>query len=74
MNIKWNNLVVLLLVIAALIMLPRLPSLLAVITDNLRGIGPHHSTDDKVIGLITFALICLTLVAVVRLLIDRGRH
>ena len=68
MGIKWNNIVALVLTIVLIVVLVSNPSLLELTTTNLRGIGPGHSTDDKVMGLITLGLIGVLIVAIVRIL------
>ncbi|MCC6681240.1 MAG: hypothetical protein IT445_10115 [Phycisphaeraceae bacterium] len=68
MQIKWNNIIAVLLGILAIAIFAAYPGLVAGLINNLRGIGPGHPTEDKVMGLIAFGLIGILLVAIVLLL------
>ncbi len=70
MKIKWNNVVVLALVVFALVIglrfLPEIGGLLS----TLSQVRPHGDPQQRVLGLMAFGLICVTLVAVVRILVN----
>ena len=68
LGIKWKNIVAVLLTIVVIVLLARNPSLFEDTAATLRGIGPGHSTDEQVMGLITLGLIGLLIVAIVRIL------
>jgi hypothetical protein len=70
MQLRWKNILAGLLTIVVIVLLIRNPTLFQVVADNLRGIGPGHSADEKTLGLITLGLICILIVAIVRLLVS----
>lgn len=72
MQIRWNNIIALiLLVISAVLAVRFLPAMMSFLS-TMKDIGPGHTTDDKTIGLIAFGLVGITLVAVVRILTTRN--
>ena len=77
MVIRWKNIIALLLSIVVIVLLICNPTLLDVAVVNLRGLGPGHSAEDRVMGLLTLGLIGVMIVAIVRIVIsgERGdRH
>ena len=71
MQIRWNNIIALiLLVIAALLAIKLLPAIAAFLA-SMKDIGPGHTRDEKTFGLIALGLVGMLLVAVVRIL-SRG--
>ena len=71
MQIKWSNVIALALVVFALVIglkhLPRISEFLSTVSH----IGPRGDPDQRISGLIAFGLIMITIVAVVRILVDR---
>jgi hypothetical protein len=68
MQVRWNNIIASILVIAAVVVLVKfLPAITAVLT-TVNQIGPGHSTDDKVTGLVAIGFLGALLVAVVKIL------
>jgi len=68
MQIRWNNIIALILLVIALVLAVNfLPSLIAFL-GSMKDIGPGHTTDEKTVGLIAFGLVGILLVAVVKVL------
>ena len=72
MRILWHNLIVGILIVSALILAVRNRSELGVVVTTMTQIGPHQyaNADEMTCGLITLMLICVTLVAIVRILVN----
>ena len=68
MQIRWNNIIALILLVIALVLAVNfLPALIAFL-GSMKDIGPGHTTDEKTVGLIAFGLVGILLVAVVKVL------
>ena len=71
MQIKWSNVMALALVVFALVVglrqLPEITDFLSTVSH----IGPHGDPEQRTLGLMAFGLIMITIVAVVRILVDR---
>jgi uncharacterized membrane protein YqhA len=67
-QIRWNNIIALILLVLALILLVKLLPAMVVFLASMKDIGPGHTTDEKTIGLIALGLVGVLLVAVVRIL------
>jgi uncharacterized membrane protein YqhA len=68
MRILWHNIIALILLIVALVLLYKCwPEITATLT-TMKNIGPGHTSDDKVVGLLALGLVCAFLVAVVKVL------
>ena len=71
MQIKWNNVIALALVVFALVVgLRHLPEISEFIS-TLSHVGPRGDPEQRTLGLMAFGLIMVTVVAVVRILVDR---
>jgi len=65
MKILWPNVFAFLFFVVALVLAIKLgPSILA----RLQEIGPGHRQEDQTLGLLTLGIICVSIVASVRLL------
>ena len=71
MQVKWSNVMALALIVFALVVglrhLPEITDFLSTISH----IGPHGDPKQRVFGIMAFGLIMVTVVAVVRILVDR---
>lgn len=71
MQIKWSNLIALVLTAFALLVglrhLPEISEFLSTVSH----IGPRGDPEQRIFGLMAFGLIMVTIVAVVRILVDR---
>ena len=73
MEIRWNNIIAFILLLIALVLLAKcLPEITAFVT-SMKHIGPGHSKDDQVFGLIAFSLCGILLVAIVRILSNNSK-
>jgi len=67
MRIQWHNIIALILLIVGSVLLvkcwPEITSVLA----NMKNIGPGHTADEKVLGLIALGLVGACLVAIVKI-------
>ncbi len=68
MNIRWNNIAILLLTILIAFLLLRYGGLIGNVVNHIERIGPGHSTDEQTLGLLALGLIGVALVAIIRLL------
>lgn len=70
MEIKWNNLIALALLIFALVLtIKNLPEIVAFLsTMNDIGPGNGYRREDRVMGLMCLGLIVITIVAIVKIL------
>ena len=73
MQIRWANLIVAVLVIVAVVLAFQMRDELVATLSTLRAIGPSHSTDEQIKGLLVLGLILVALVGVVRVLTCRDR-
>jgi hypothetical protein len=68
MKIKWGNIFALAILICLIILLLRLPEILERLSFS---IAIPHYFDNPMIGLCFFGFICLTIVAIVKILSNR---
>ena len=74
MQTRWNNIIALILLIVVLVVLGKnWPAIYAALT-SIRYIGPSHSPEDKAFGVVVLGIICLLIVAIVKILTTRGRQ
>lgn len=71
MRIKWENIIVLMLIITLIVLLFKLPPLLRHLSEDL-GILYYHD-GDPVIGLLALGIICITILGIVKI-ISSNRH
>jgi hypothetical protein len=70
MKIHWRNLAVLILGLALLFVFVRCGRSLAAITSSIESIGSQHGTPDRVTGMLALGFVGLTLIAMVKLLVQ----
>ncbi len=71
MQIKWSNVIALALAVFALVVgLRHLPEISEFIS-AVSHIGPRGDPEQRIFGLMAFGLMMITIVAVVRILVDR---
>ena len=71
MRIKWENIIIPLLIIMLLVLLFHMPDALRRLSADL-GIV-YHATNDPVIGLAALGIICVTIVGVARIISNNRR-
>ena len=72
MQIHWNNIIAFILLVVTLILFGKnWPAVHRALT-SITHIGPYHSTDDKVVGVVVLGLICLLIAALVKILTHGG--
>jgi len=69
MEVKWNNVIMLALILFALLMLIHMHKEVFAFLGALGRLGPTHPTDEKFWGLAVFGLVCFTLLGVLIALI-----
>lgn len=72
MEVKWHNIICFALVMLALFMLIHSREEVAALLQALGNLGPEHSTDEKIWGLIVFGLVSFTLLGVLITLMRNG--
>ncbi|MFC1675948.1 hypothetical protein ACFL3G_02660 [Planctomycetota bacterium] len=71
MRIKWENIIPLVVIITLIVLLVKLPSLLESLSDDF---GALHSSDgDPVFGLMSLGLICVTVLAIFKVISNNKR-
>ena len=68
MEIKWHNIFSLVFLIFTFILLMKFWNAIGAFLMTMRNIGPDHTPEEQVPGLIAFGLIIVLLVAIVKLL------
>jgi hypothetical protein len=71
MRIKWENIIVLVLIITLIVLLFRLPPLLRHLSEDL-GIM-YYREGDPAIGLLALGIICITVLGIVKIIFN-NRH
>ncbi len=69
-EIKWANVVVLGLVIFALVTVIRMHEQVSGFLASMDQMGPEHTTDEKLWGLMAFGLVALILAGILKMLIQ----
>ena len=67
MRVKWANVIVLFLIVFAVAIVATVPREIAGFLATMDNIGPGHSTEEKIRGLIALGLVAVTLVAVTKI-------
>jgi len=73
MQIKWTNLIALCLVAFCTILLVKNAAAVGTVIGAIRGIGPGHDADDRVVGLVVLGVLLATLVMLARILTQKDR-
>ena len=68
MEIRWNNIIALLLLIFAFVILMRGWDEIGQFFSGMGDLGPRHSQEEQIMGLIAFGLVGVLIVAVVKIL------
>lgn len=68
MQIKWRNVIALILSVFALTVWLRNRELINEFIGNIGRIGPGHPGDERTLGLIAFGIVAVCIVVIVRLL------
>jgi len=71
MRIKWDNIIPLVVIIVLLWLFLKLTSPLRGISRHIASLGRHNG--DPVVGLVALGIICITVVAIFRI-ISKGRR
>lgn len=64
MEVKFHNIICFALAMFALLMLFHMHEEVAAFLQAMGDLGPEHSTDEKIWGLMAFGLVCATLLGV----------
>ena len=67
MKIRWDNLIVFILLAVGLSLFARYRGQIALFASNMERIGPNHSSDEQTLGLIALGLVGACIVAIVRI-------
>ena len=68
MQINWAGIVCLALAIFVIVIVVRAHNKIAAFLGTMAQIGPGHASDEKLVGLIAFSLVVLTIVGLVKIL------
>ena len=71
MRIKWENIIVLVLIITLIMLLFKLPLLLRHLSEDLGTVYYHNG--DPAIGILALGIICITILGIVKI-ISSNRH
>lgn len=71
MRIKWENIIIPLLIIILIVFLFHMPDALRRLSADLGTV--YHGADDPAIGILALGIICVTIVGVARI-ISNNRH
>jgi len=72
MNIRWNNIFAMALILAALILAARCGPATKAALGTITSVAPHEPVDDRFVGFLVLGLLMVTLVAIIKML-TRGR-
>ena len=73
MNIRWSNVAAFALLLLALVIGIKMRREIAALFSTMPNIGPGHTPEEQVIGLIAASLILVAIVAMVRILANGRR-
>ena len=68
MKLRWHNIAILFLAVFLGFVLLRHGREVGGMVDHIGHIGPGHSPDEQTLGLLSLGIICVAIVAIVRLL------
>ncbi|MHC4680119.1 MAG: hypothetical protein ACYTEK_15640 [Planctomycetota bacterium] len=71
MRIKWENIIVLVLIITLIVLLFKLPPLLRRLSEDLGTVYYHNG--DPAIGLLALGIICITVLGIVKIISGNRR-
>ena len=72
MEIKWNNVVVIALLVFALSVIFAAPERLRAFFGAMGNVSPGHSPEEQVMGLMSFGLVLASILAIA-IIVSRGR-
>ena len=70
MEIKWPNVIVFGLVVLTVVLIVKMPRPVLTALAAARQIGPGSTSEERILGLVTVGLICVTIVAVVKIVVQ----
>ena len=73
MEIKWPNVIAFALALGALVLALKMRRELTAALAGIGDIGPGDSAEEQTLGLFVLGLVCVTIVAVVRILTHHNR-
>ena len=71
MRIKWENIIVLVLIITLIVLLFKLPPLLHHLSEDLGTV--YYRDGDPAVGILALGIICITILGIVKI-ISSNRH
>ena len=74
MEIRWANVVAFVFLITALVIFVMNADAIASFLATIKDIGPNHSPEQQLRGLLAFGLIGVIIVAVVRIVVANNRN
>ena len=74
MEIKWENIVWFGLIIFTFVLVIRMHEQIFAFLASMGQMGPQHTTDEKIWGLIAFGLVALILAGLIKILIHNQDH
>jgi len=74
MRIHWPNIYALILIIVACVMAIRHWTAIGIFLGGIAHIGPGHSGDERIMGLIAFGIVAVLFVAVLRIHSRNRKH
>ena len=72
MKPRWDNIFALGLIVFALWTLAHFPKEIDSFLGSMRYAGPGHTPDEQLIGLMAFGLIAMTLLGVIKIVLQRN--
>ena len=71
MEVNWTAIICFILAIFLIVLIARTHDKIGVFLGTMERVGPGHSTDEQVIGLMAFGLVVITIVGLVAVLVHR---
>jgi hypothetical protein len=68
MKIHWHNVIALALAVTATVLFLKHREAIAGFVGTVQHIGPGHDSDEMTLGLIALGIICVSIVAVIKIL------
>jgi hypothetical protein len=70
MRVRWHNVSILMLAVAVALMAARPHSPIGIFLHSMANLGPGHSADEQILGLIAWLLVTILFIVVLRALLN----